>query len=388
MNQARNTMIDRFEVSKCLGRRTARQSLPWLRSPELERQVALKIITSAGGDDAYSQDVVEEARIAARITHPNVIPIYEVDMYNGLPLLVFEFVDGMTPTDYLKEHGRFNEKDALSIMVRIAVGLKCAHEQGIIHLDLSPNNIMIDKESRPHIMDFGLARVIAAVDKIQDEKDVTDTPRYMTPEHIAGKELSPASDIFTLGLVFYELLTNTPAINHKDFDDIINVVAQADIGWGTLQHQGVTPEIIATLRDMLQVEPVNRYKSAIELVPSLDAVIAIQRNEDKDSLSLDFLLRRLQRRPEFPVCSHSIAEINRLTAEDFNTDFKQLSAVIVRDYSLTNRVMKIANSLIFDRSGDAVKTISQAIARLGLKLVRMICNGLLLLKQIIRQSLL
>lgn len=92
-------------------------------------------------------------------------------------------------------------------------------------------------------------------------------------------------------------------------------------------------------------------------------------------------MRRLQRRPEFPACSHSIAEINRLTEESSNTDFNKLGAVIVRDYSLTNRVMKIANSVIFDRTGEGVKTISQATARLGLKLTRMICNGLLLLKQ-------
>lgn len=380
MNQTSNTMIGRFEVTKRLGEGLqGKVYLGW--DPNLERQVALKVITPVGGDEAYSQDVIDEARIAARISHPNVVPLYEVGTYRNLPLLVFEFVDGMTLKHYIKKHGRFNEKDALSIMVRIAVGIACAHEQGIVHLDLSPNNIMIDKEGRPHIMDFGLARVIASVCSIQTEKDVAGTPRYMSPELIIGKELSPASDIFSLGLVFYELLTGTPAIKHKSFDDIINAVAQADIDWGQLQHQSITPEIIAALRDMLQVDPARRYKSASELVPVLDDIIAIQRSEDKGALSLDFLLRRLQRRPEFPACSHSIAEINRLTEENSNTDFNKLGSVILRDYSLTNRVMKIANSVIFDRSGDGVKTISQAIARLGLKLVRMICNGLLLFNQ-------
>ncbi len=380
MNQASSTMIGRFEVSKRLGEGLqGKVYLGW--DPSLERQVALKVITPVGGDTAYSQDVIEEARIAARISHPNVVPLYEVGMYRNMPLLVFEFVDGMTLKNYLSKHGRFNEKDVLSIMVRIAVGLACAHEQWIVHLDLSPNNIMIDKEGRPHIMDFGLARVVAANDKIKTEKDVGGTPRYMTPEHIAGKEFSPATDVFTLGLMFYELLTNTPAINHQNFDDIIDAVALADIDWGKLQHQGIMPEIIAALREMLQKDPANRYKSTTELVPVLDDVIAIQRSEDKGTLSLDFLLRRLQRRPEFLACSHSIAEINRLTDEKTNTDFNQLGAVIVRDYSLTNRVMKIANSVIFDRSGDGVKTISQAVSRLGLKLVRMICNGLLLFNQ-------
>jgi serine/threonine protein kinase len=380
MNQANNTRIGRFEVTKRLGEGLqGKVYLGW--DPNLERQVALKVITPVAGDESYSQDVIEEARIAAKIAHPNVVPIYEVDTYRGLPLLVFEFVDGVTLKHYLKEHGHFNEKDTLSIMVRIASGMSSAHEKGIMHLDLSPNNIMIDKEGRPHIMDFGLARVTASTCLIQSEKDIAGTPRYMTPEQIAGKDLSPASDIFTLGLVFYELLTGTPAIKHKNVDDIINAVEHVEIDWGKLQHQSITPEIIAVIRDMLQVDPTQRYKSANELVPALDEVIAIQRSEDKGALSLDFLLRRLQRRPEFPACSHSIAEINRLTDESSNTDFNKLGSVILRDYSLTNRVMKIANSVIFDRSGDGVKTISQAISRLGLKLVRMICNGLLLFNQ-------
>jgi eukaryotic-like serine/threonine-protein kinase len=380
MSQTNNAMIGRFEVSKRLGEgMQGKVYLGW--DPDLGRNVALKLITPADGDITYSQDVVDEARIAAKISHPNVVPIYEVSLFNSTPLLVFEFVDGMILKDYLKENGAFNEKEALSIMVRIAAGLSVAHEQGIVHLDLSPNNIMIDKEGRPRIMDFGLARVISNVNKVEQEKDVVGTPRYMTPEHVTGQKLTPASDIFALGLMFYELLTNTPAFDHKDFNDILNAVENADIDWGKLQHMNITPEIIATIRDMVHVDPTCRYQTATELVPSLDDVIEIQRNEEKGLLSLDFLLRRLQRRPEFPACSTSIAEINRLTEEGSDTDFNKLSAAIVREYSLTNRILKVANSVIFDRGTGGVKTVSQAVSRLGLKLVRMICNGLLLFNQ-------
>ena len=380
MDQTTTPKIGRFEVSKRLGEGLqGKVYLGW--DPNLERQVAIKVITPADGDIAYSQDVVDEARIAAKISHPNVVPIYEVGMYGSTPLLVFEFVDGKGLKQHLKEKGKLDEKEALSIMVRIAVGLKVAHEQNIVHLDLSPNNIMIDKEGRPRIMDFGLARVIANIDKDLYKNDIAGTPRYMSPEHVKGLNLIPASDIFTLGLVFYELLTGKQAIDKKEFDDIIAAVENADIDWGSLQHQGVTPEIVAVMRDMLEVDTEKRISSAAELVPALDEVIAIQRSEDNGALSLDFLLRRLQRRPEFPACSHSIAEINRLTDESTNTDFNKLGTVIVRDYSLTNRVMKIANSVIFDRGTGGVKTISQAISRLGLKLVRMICNGLLLFNQ-------
>lgn len=381
MNQAANTKIGRFEVSKRLGEGfQGKVYLGW--DPELQRKVALKLITFADGDTACPQIVVDEARIAARISHPNVIPIYEVGLFHKTPLLVFEYVDGMTLRQHLDEHGRFNEKDALSIVVGIAAGLSCAHEQGIVHLDISPNNIMIDNQGRPRIMDFGLARVTAALEKKQHSDRVFGTPRYITPEHIMRKELTTATDIFSLGLLFYELLTGTPAFNHNDLRDVFKAVEEADIDWGKLQYQGLTAEIIAVLRDMLQVNPAWRYQNATELVPGLDDVISILQNEDRGSLALDFLLRRLERRPEFPACSYSISEINRLTEEGSNTDFNKLSAVIVRDYSLTNRVLKIANSVIFDRGNEGVLTISLAVARLGLKLIRMICNGLLLFKQV------
>jgi len=380
MNQASNTKIGRFEVSKRLGQGLqGKVYLGW--DPNLERKVAIKVITPADGDAAYSQDIVDEARIAARISHPNVVPIYEVGMYHQTPLLVFEFVDGVTLRQYLKKNDHFDESQALSFMVRIAVGLKCAHEQGIVHLDLSPNNIMVDKEIRPRIMDFGLARVIANIDKNLYENDIVGTPRYMSPEQVTGGKLTPASDIFTLGLLFYELLTGMPAIGNKEVKDIFTAIENGDIEWGRLQHQGTSNEIIAVLRDMLQVDPEKRFQSASDLVPELDDVIAIQRSDERGSLALEFLLRRLERRPEFPACSHSIAEINQLTDENSNSDFNKLGAVIVRDYSLTNRILKVANSVIFDRGGEGVKTISQAVSRLGLKLVRMISNGLLLFNQ-------
>ena len=380
MNQSTKSNIGRFKVTECLG--TGMQGKVYLgKDPILERQVALKLITTEDDNLTYSEDVIAEARIAARISHPNVVPIYEVDLFQSSPLLVFEYIDGITLNKYIKEHGRFIEKEAISIMRQIADGIKCAHEKGIVHLDLSSNNIMIDKAGQPRIMDFGLAHVISATNKIQNSEIAMGTPRYMTPEHLTGRELTQASDVFTLGLLFYELLTGLPAFDHKEMSDIINATKNVKIDWGKLQHQAISNEVIATLRDMLQLEPANRYQSAGVLVSELDVIISMQDHEDRGSVSLDFLLRRLQRRPEFPACSHSIAEINRLTDENSDTNFNQLGAVIIRDYSLTNRIMKIANSVIFDRGNEGVKTISQAISRLGLKLVRMISNGLLLFNQ-------
>lgn len=380
MNQARKMQIGRFEVRRRLGGgMQGKVYLGW--DPNLEREVAIKLITPAEGDKTYSEEIIKEAKIVARIANPNVVPLYEVGMYGDMPLLVFEYVDGVSLKQYIKDKGKLDEREALSIMVRIASGLHTAHEQGIVHLDLSPNNIMIDRQLRPRIMDFGLARISAAMDAEKIEK-IMGTPRYMSPEHVAGNALTPATDIYALGLIFYECLTGQHAINQTDMDTICDAIKTAKIDWSLLQRLDVTAEVIAVIRDMVQVNPKYRYQDAAALVTSLDEVIEIKRQDDNNSLSVEFLLRRLNRRPEFPACSNSIMEINKLTDENTNTDFNKLGAVIIRDYSLTNRVMKIANSVIFDRGNGGVKTISQAISRLGLKLVRMICNGLLLFKQV------
>ncbi len=381
MSQVQKMQIGRFEVRKRLGAGLqGKVYLGW--DPGLEREVAIKLINTAPGDSSYSEEIIKEAKIVAKIADPNVVPLYEVGMYGDNPLLVFEYVDGVSLKQYIKEKGKLDEKEALSIMVRIASGLKSAHEQGIVHLDLSPNNIMIDaQQQRPRIMDFGLARISAAMDAEKMEK-IVGTPRYMSPEHIAGDALTPATDIYALGLIFYECLTGHHAIQHTDMETICEAIRTAQIDWSVFQKLDTSAEIIAVMRDMLQVNPNYRYQDAAALVRGLDDVIKIKRQDEQDSLSIEFLLRRLNRRPEFPACSNSIMEINKLTDERTNTDFNKLGAVIIRDYSLTNRVMKIANSVIFDRGNGGVKTISQAISRLGLKLVRMICNGLLLFKQV------
>lgn len=381
MSQNQKVKIGRFEVLERLGEGFhGKLYLCW--DPELKRRVALKLITQKNGEGENPQAVVNEALMAAKITHPNVIPIYEVGIQNNIPVLVFEYVEGMTLKEYMAEHGPFEQLEALSIMVRIAVGLQCAHDQNIVHLDLSPNNFMIDPQGRPRIMDFGLARLTASIEKEEMRDKVSGTPRYMSPEHISGGALCPASDIFTLGLVFYELITGTVAISKTSLLEVFVAVENATIDWGKIQYQGIAPEIIAILRDMLEVDTRRRYQSAAELVPDLDAAIKILESADSNTLALDFLLRRLQRRPEFPVCSQKITEINRLTDPNSDTHFNKIANVIMQDYALTNRIMKIANSAAFNCGAGKVTTVSQAISKLGLKLVRMVCNNLLMFSQI------
>ena len=163
MSNSANKTLNRFRITKRLGEgMQGKVYLGW--DPELERNVALKLIKPHTGARADSEKIINEARLTAKFSHPNIVQLYEVTTYSGMPLLIFEYVDGTTLSNYLKEKERCDEKEALSIINSITSGLKIAHEQGILHLDLSPHNVMIDKDGRCRIMDFGLARVIANID--------------------------------------------------------------------------------------------------------------------------------------------------------------------------------------------------------------------------------
>ena len=250
MTQSASAKIGRFEVQSRIGGGMQGQVyLGW--DPDLERKVALKVVNlNDSADESYVNDFVREARLAAQISHPNVVPIFEANLLRNAPVLVFEYVPGSTLRQYLKLNEVGSEQDAISLMMDIGAGMQCAHAQGIAHLDLSPNNIMIDADRKPRIMDFGLARMVTH-DYARDGGFVTGTPRYMSPEHFSSQNLSCATDVFALGLIFYELLTGEYAINAKDVNAMVGTVFKVEVDWSKLQNAGVSAELIAVLRDML-----------------------------------------------------------------------------------------------------------------------------------------
>ena len=380
MSQSANPTIGRFEVESRLGSGLQGQVyLCW--DPELERNVAVKIIHAGSDYDENDRaEIIDEARLAARLSHPNVVPIFEAGIHKNSPVLIFEYVEGVPLRHYAKNHGAFSESEALTLMMGIGAGMQCAHEQGVAHLDLSPNNIMLDSENRPRIMDFGLARLVSKT-VTNDGDTISGTPRYMSPEHFSSQPLSAATDVFSLGLIFYKLLTAKHALDAPTVDAMVGAICKVEVDWAALAQAKISAEVIALIRDMLHPDPTCRIKDGGEFVAVMQDIFAIKKSEEKGKLTLDFLLRRLKRRPEFPAFSQSIIEVNRLTDEDSVAGYDKVGAVIMRDFSLTNRVMKIANSAFFDRGSEGVKTVSQAIARLGLNLVRMISNGLMMFDQ-------
>ena len=174
----------------------------------LDRKVAIKVMNRQQEDDSdYNDRFIREARIVANLTHPNIITIHDVGEHDGHNYLVMEFLpDSETLKDKIKTgvDGQY----ALSIVRQVATALKVAHEKNIVHRDIKPDNIMFRTDGSVVLMDFGVARSIdASATQMTQAGLIIGTPRYISPEQAKGEEIGPYSDIYSLGVVFYEMLT-------------------------------------------------------------------------------------------------------------------------------------------------------------------------------------
>lgn len=177
------------------------------RDQELDRVIALKVIRpELAGNPAILQRFKQELILARNVTHRNVVRIFDLGEAEGIKFITMEYVDGEDLRAILKREGKFTPKDAVHVVEQVCRALEVAHSEGVIHRDLKPQNIMRDSQGRIVVMDFGLARSLDASGMTQTGA-LVGTLEYMSPEQALGHELDQRSDLFTVGLIFYELLT-------------------------------------------------------------------------------------------------------------------------------------------------------------------------------------
>ncbi len=177
------------------------------RDQELDRTIALKVIRpELAGNAAILQRFKQELILARNVTHRNVVRIFDLGEADGIKFITMEYVDGADLRTVLKREGKFTPKDAVHVIEQVCRALEAAHAEGVIHRDLKPQNIMRDSQGRIVVMDFGLARSLDTSGMTQTGA-LVGTLEYMSPEQALGTELDQRSDLFTVGLIFYELLT-------------------------------------------------------------------------------------------------------------------------------------------------------------------------------------
>ncbi len=172
----------------------------------LDRHVAIKLMyPNLSADPAFSDRFLREARIVARLNHPNIITIFDVNVHQGYHYIAMEYLPGESLGDKIK--AGIEPAKALSYLKQMAMGLKFAHDKGFIHRDIKPENILFREDGSPVITDFGVARAELSDTRMTEVGTIIGTPHYMSPEQAQGIEIKSNSDIYSLGIVFYEMLT-------------------------------------------------------------------------------------------------------------------------------------------------------------------------------------
>ena len=256
----------------------------------LERQVAVKLLAEHLADDeVFVQRFRHEALAAARLQHPNIVQVFDsgADAASHRHYIVMEYVDGPSCSDLLREHGQLGVEDTVRIVVEACHGLDYAHRAGVIHRDVKPGNLLISNETGAvKLADFGIAKA-AEQTRVTQVGSVLGTAAYLSPEQAQGKEAGRASDIYSLGVCAYQLLTGRLPYEYSSLTEL--AMKQQNEGFESARR--LRPEIPAevdrAIALCLSKSPEARYPSALDLAEALEAgqhgdVTSVTRRLDRD----------------------------------------------------------------------------------------------------------
>jgi len=233
----------------------------------LGQTVALKFLPEAFERDlGRLQRFLGEVRIARQVTHPNVCRVYDVGETDGQHYLSMEYVDGEDLGSLLRRIGRLPEDKAVQLARQICAGLAAAHDQGILHRDLKPANVMIDGRGRARLTDFGLAGL---AEGFASGEVRAGTPAYMAPEQLAGKAVSVKSDLYSLGLVLYELFTGKQAFSAASAAELMQLQQETSPPSPTSHVSGLDPAVERVILRCLEKDPTDRPASALAVAAAL-----------------------------------------------------------------------------------------------------------------------
>ena len=240
----------------------------------LERTVALKILHEQfTRDDAYVERFRREARAVAQLAHPNIVTVIDRGEQDGRQFIVFEYVDGMNLKELLDQEGPFEPREAIELALQVARGLSFAHENGLVHRDVKPQNVLIDGDGRAKVTDFGIAHALD-VDGMTITGTIMGSSNYIAPEQARGEPVDEQSDIYSLGCVLYELLTgevpfdgdNFVAVAMRHVNDPVPTVGEA--------RPDVPPHLDWAIRCAMAKDNDDRFASMSEFAAELEACYA------------------------------------------------------------------------------------------------------------------
>jgi serine/threonine protein kinase/WD40 repeat protein len=313
------TSLGRYQIQRELGR--GRFGVVFLATdPDISRNVALKIQQF---DAAMDPDLRErfrgEALSAGQLQHPAIVHVHDVGQEAGVDFLTMEYIEGMTLAERLKL-ALFSPRDAASLVAQLADAIQHAHERDIIHRDIKPSNILIDKLDRPHITDFGLARRMSDSQmRATMTGQVLGTPTYMSPEQATARsDVGPLTDVYSLGVVLYEILTGRPPFQAASFVEAVECILNAEPIPPSKLNRKIPRELDAIVLKSLEKSPPQRYSSAAALAEDLQSFLDGRPIKARTLGPVQQVLRWCRRNPSLTALMVSAAMLIGLLLTTFS----------------------------------------------------------------------
>jgi eukaryotic-like serine/threonine-protein kinase len=269
--------LGRYEIREIVGE-GAMARVYKAYDPEIDRTIAVKLLKSQlADDDQYRLRFLREARAAGVLSHPNIVTIFDVGVDGTKPYIAMELIDGMTLGDVLRSDNHLTVKEIVEIGIQLSRALDYAHKKGIIHRDIKPGNIMLIQETKTiKVADFGICRIDDPEGTEQAGQtqmgDVLGTPNYMSPEQVMGQKVDSRSDLFSVGVVLYKLLTNALPFEGDSVISVAYKIAKSEAP----PVQSLRPDIPLTLRRIiersLKKQPEKRFQTGEEFAQALIGV--------------------------------------------------------------------------------------------------------------------
>ena len=232
----------------------------------LERSVAIKVLhENYSNDTAFQQRFRQEARAAANLSHPNIVTVHDFGFDHGQLFIVMEHIPGKDLKTLLRQRGRYSVEEAIPLIVQACAGIGYAHRAGLVHCDIKPHNMIVSPDGRLKVTDFGIARALSTI--LPDERAdvVWGSPQYFSPEQAVGEPPSPASDVYSLGVVLYEVLTGALPFTAPTSEEL----ARLHLEMAPIPPSEYVPDIPSALEQIvlkvLSKEPAARYRTADQL---------------------------------------------------------------------------------------------------------------------------
>jgi serine/threonine-protein kinase len=256
---------DRYQLQETLGS-GGMANVYLARDVVLDRPVAIKVLRKEYSENEnFQKQFWLEARSAANLSHPNIVTVHDFGSADDLLYIVMEHIPGKDLKQLVRDRGRFPYEQGIPLMIQACAGVGYAHRAGLVHCDIKPHNMLVSKDMRLKVTDFGIARALATIKPGERNDVVWGSPLYFAPEQAAGEGPTPASDVYSLGVVLYEILTGTPPFTAQSADEL----ARLHISARPLPLSEYVPDVPPALEEIvmkvLSKEPAMRYRTADQL---------------------------------------------------------------------------------------------------------------------------